>query len=216
MAGRDPETGQFVSGGGRSGDASYRDFDSVHYRGTFRDNGAGNNAAYSMQSIAQIEPAGGLDRQEEAELVALHIHEARTEIDEATLTTAPEGLRSGFELSRDEDIGALTQFRTQVDLANNASEGDAPGSPLSRQVQLSDPDILWFALGRVDATGNGRTTYAHGEEHINYRALLGGGPVFRGASDELHLHGRLNNVDNESNWVSDIQFTTFWHVRDAR
>lgn len=212
MSARDPETGQFVSGGQA---ASYRDLDPQHYRGTFRDNDIGTNQAYSLADIASLEPAGGIDRTEEAELVALHIHQARAELDEATLGTAPDAVRAGFEISRDGDIGPLTQFRTEVDLSNQAFEGDAPTSALSRQIATEDPDVHWFTMLRADATGNGRTTPRHGPEHINFRLLAGEGPVYR-RSDEMHIHGRVNAVELQDNWVADLMFTAYWHVRDRQ
>lgn len=183
------------------------------YRGTFRDNGIGANDSYTLQDVADLEPAGGIDRTEEAELAVLVIHHARTEWDQA-VTTQAAGLRSGFELSRDEDPGPITQNRTQVDLSNNAFEGDAPTDALSRQVSTTDPDVLWFALMKAEVGANaekGGKTFVDNAV-IPFREWFGEGPVFR-SSDELHLHGRVNVINREVNWVSDIMFTAYWDVR---
>lgn len=184
------------------------------YRGTFRDNGIGSNEAYSLQDVADLEPAGGISRTEEAELMALVIHHARTEWDQA-VTTQAAGLRSGFELSRDDDIGPLTQQRTEVDLSNNAYEGDTPSSALSRQVVDTDPDVLWFALMKAEVGANaekGGKTFVDGQV-LPFRQWFGEGPIFD-SSDDLHLHGRVNVINREVNWVSDIMFTAYWDVRD--
>lgn len=190
---------------------------SIHYRGTFRDNGLGANEAYSLQDVAEVDL--GLGRDEEAELVALLVHECRAEIDEVgAWGNNGEALRAGFELSRDEDIGVLTQNRTEVDLSNNAFEGDTPTNTLSRQIALDDPDILWFTLGRVqltaDSTGEitGIDQYTHGPEHVLYRDYFGAGPVFL-ASDDIHLHGRVNAISRDSNWVADLMFSAYFDVR---
>lgn len=210
VSARDPETGQFVSGGGVSG-VQYRDHEIQAVRATFRDNGAGSNSAYSLQDVVEVEiPADR--RREEAELVALLVHNARSEIDEAEVTDG-DGVRAGFEISRDEDIGPLTQFRTEVDLANNASEGDDPGTPLSRQAILDDMDVLWFTMLRGEAGGGGRVNARGGPWYLNYRELTGGGPVFSGG-DSLHVHGRQNSIARASNWVADIQFTAVWSVTE--
>jgi hypothetical protein len=190
---------------------------SIHYRGTFRDNGHGANEATTIEDVAEVDL--GLGRDEEAELVALLIHEARTEIDQVgAWGNNGEALRAGFELSRDEDVGVLTQNRTEVDLSNNSFEGDAPTNALSRQIALDDPDILWFSLGRcqltADSTGEitGIDQYTHGPEHILYRDYFGSGPVFL-SSDDLHLHGRVNSVSRDSNWVADIMYSAYFDVR---
>lgn len=184
------------------------------YRGTFRDNGIGANEAYTLQDVADLEAAGGLSRTEEAELMVLVIHQMRVEWDQA-VTTQAAGLRAGFELSRDEDPGPLTQNRTEVDLSNNAFEGDAPTNALSRQVVATNPDVLWFALGKAEVGANAEkfTQHVHGQV-VPFRQWFGEGPMFN-ASDELHLHGRVNAINREVNWVADIQFTAYWEVSNV-
>jgi hypothetical protein len=215
MAHRDPETGQFVSGGGAMHGQQYHDFTWQHYRGTFRDNDTGPNARYSLADIAVLEPAGGLDRNVEAELVALLVHNVRAEIDEAEVTDG-DGIRAGFELSRDGDLGPLGGYRTEVDLSDNAFEDDTyspTDAALSRQIITEDPDVLWFTMIRGEAGGGGRVNATHGPEHTHYRRDFGEGPLFR-RGDELHLHGRQNSVARASNWVADIQFTACWDVHE--
>lgn len=191
--------------------AEYRDHEFQHVRGTFRDNDAGGNTAYSLQDVIEVDiPADR--RREEAELVSLLVHNVRVEIDEAEVTDG-DGVRAGFEISRDEDLGPLTHNRTEVDLANNAYEGGSPGTPLSRQAVLDDHDVLWFALLRGEGGGGGRVNARGGPWYLNYRELTGGGPVFSGG-DSLHVHGRTNSVSRASNWVADIQFSAVWDVHE--
>jgi len=192
----------------------YRDYDWTHYRGTFRANSADPNDTATIQDVAELAPAGGIDRREEAELVALMVHHVHAETDPTTLATAPDGGRLGFELSRDEDPGPLTQFRTEVDLQFNAREGNDLGTNvLSRQTWENNPDVIWYVLGRWDSTGNGRQNFRHGPEHIFYRDVSGTGPVFT-SGDDLHIHGRVNLVNAEDNFVGDLQFTAVWDVRE--
>lgn len=221
LSARDPQTGQFVSvdSGGNVPGYDGSQLEVLHYRGTFRDNGIGNNDAYTLQDIAELEPAGGIGRSESAELLGLHVHEARAEVDQlGSPGTDGEAVRAGFEISRDEDPSALTQNRVQVDLSGNAFEGDSPSSNvLSRQVEVDDQDLLWFTLGRAERVADstpditGTHLYSHGPEHINFRDLAAVGPVFE-ASDDLHIHGRVNAVDLTNNWVADLLFTTVWKV----
>lgn len=181
------------------------------YRGTFRDNGIGTDEAYTLQDVADLEPAGGLARTEEAELMVLVIHHMRVELDQA-VTTQDQGIRAGFELSRDEDPGPITQNRTEVDLSNNAFEGDAPSTALSRQIAATNPDVLWFVLGKC--TNRQPTMPSAFNTVLPFREWFGMGPVFN-ASDELHLHGRVNAINREVNWVADIQFTAYWEVSNV-
>lgn len=212
LPGRDPSTGQFVSGGG--GAYGYRDHEVQHVRATARDNDAGGNSAYTIEDVVEIDPPGDR-REEEAELVALNVHNVRAEIDEAENdSSSGNAIRAGWEISRDEDIGVLTQFRNEVDLSGNAIEGDPAGSPLSRQIVLDDMDPLWFTLlrGQISASGSPWNA-ALGPWYINYRALTGGGPKFSGG-DSVHFHARQNSIGRTENWVSDISATLVWSVTD--
>lgn len=210
MSSRDPETGQFTSGATA---VEYRDHEVQHVRATFRDNGIGSNDAYSLQDVVEVEPPADR-RKEEAELVALLIHNVRAEIDALPGSNA-DGLRAGWEISRDEDIGPLTQFRNEVDLQQNAFEttGQGPQAALSRQIVLDDMDPLWFALLRTDGYPSSRDNQRAGPFYIDYRKLTGGGPVFSGG-DSVHFHGRVNAVGLDVNWVSDIQTSLVWSVTD--
>lgn len=185
-------------------------------RATFRDNGAGANSAYTIQDVVELDPPADR-REEEAELVALHVHNLRTEIDETINASADaDDIRAGWEISRDEDVGPLTQFRQEVDLSGNAAEGvTAGGSPLSRQIVLDDADPLWFALlrGHFAAAEESKWIAHGGPWYINYRRLTGGGPIFSGG-DSVHFHARQNSIARGENWVSDIQATLIWEVRD--
>lgn len=164
----------------------------------------------------EIEPPADR-RQEEAELKHLNVHVLRAEIDEAENDgSSGDAIRIGFELSRNEDLGALTQNRVEVDLSANSYEGQDPGvgSPLSRQVVLDDSDVLWFGLlrGQISATGSPWNAN-RGPWYLNYDEMTGGGPIFSGG-DSLHLHGRQNSISRNENWVGDISFTAVWEVRD--
>lgn len=212
MASRDPQTGQFVSGSGTA--TNYRDHQGQHVRATFRDNGLPADGKMSIADIVEVTPPGDR-RQEEAELVALHVHNLRTEIDEAEVTDG-DGIRAGFEISRDEDIGSLTQYRTERDLSNNTLESDTvsnAASALSRQTIQTDNDQLWFALLRGEAGGGGRVNARGGPWYIDFRRTFGSGPIFTGG-DAIHVHGRVNSIARASNWVTDVQFSLYWAVRD--
>lgn len=205
-----------VSRGGSSGIDS--GLLSTHYRGTFRDNDHGPNEATTVLDVADLDL--GIGRDEQAELVALLVHECRTEIDQVgAWGNNGEALRAGFELSRSEDVGPLTQQRTEVDLSNNAYEGDAPTSALSRQIFVDDPDVLWFAHGRCQLTADsggevtGIDQFTTGHEHILYRDWFGQGPMFL-SSDDLHLHGRVNSISRDSNWVADVMFSAYWDIME--
>ena len=198
----------------RGGGNRYRDHEAIHVRSTFRDNGLPSDGKMSIADVVEVDPPGDR-REEESELVALLVHNLRTEIDEAEVTDG-DAVRAGFEISRDEDIGSLTQYRTERDLSQNTLESDSisnAGSALSRQTIQDDMDQLWFALLRGEAGGGGRVNARGGPWYVDYRDMLGGGPVFSGG-DSLHVHGRVNSIARASNWVTDIQFTTYWQVTD--
>jgi len=190
--------------------------ESQHARLTFRDNDIGANGQYTLHNLGELEPAGGISRTEEAELVVLVIHGMRVEWDQA-VTTQAAGLRAGFEISRDDQPGPLTEQRTVVYLSNIAYNGDAPGAAaLSRQAITSDPDVLWFGMGKGEAGANAEKFQAYFQNHIRpFRDWFGEGPVFLG-SDELNVHSRVNVINREVNWVADIQFSAYWEVRDKQ
>lgn len=211
VSARDPETGQFVSGVG--GGTIYRDHEVQHIRATARDNGSGPNAATSIEDVVEVDPPADR-RQEEAEVVALNVHYIRAEIDIEEAIASGEGIRAGWEISRDEDLGPLTQFRNEVDISDNAVEGDdLSAQALSRQFIDDSNDVLWFSHVRGSAGGAGRVNALGGPYYIDYRRMLGGGPVFTGG-DTLHFHTRWNRVQNEENFVTDIGCSVYWDVRD--
>lgn len=201
-----------ISRGGTSGIDS-GNLESQHLRATFRDNGIGANEAYTLQDVADLEPAGGIGRTEQAELLLLVVHIQRVEWDQA-VTTQAAGVRAGFEVSRDEDPGPLTQNRTEVDLSNNAFEGDAPTDALSRQSGGTDPDVLYFAMCKAETGANAEkfTQYVENAQRP-FREWFGQGPIFL-ASDEVHVHGRVNVINREVNWVAEIDMTMYWEVSD--
>ena len=215
LSARDPNTGQFVSGGNAPAGLAYRDHEIQHVRATARDNNTGPNTAYTIQSVVEVDPPADR-RQEEAELVALLVHNIRAEIDEAENTgDNGDAIRGGWEISRDEDIGALTQNRIEVNLEDHASEGNSPTpNALSRQIVLEDMDILWFAILRGQLSASGGPWNAEGGPwYIDYRSLLGGGPKFSGG-DSVHFHVRQNSISREENWVTDMSASLVWHVTD--
>ena len=186
----------------------------THVRATFRDNGLPADGKMSIADIVEVDPPGDR-RTEESELVLLHVHNLRTEIDESQVADG-DAIRAGFEISRDEDIGSLTQYRTERDLSNNTLESDSisnAGSALSRQTIQEDNDQLFFALLRGEAGGGGRVNARGGPWKYDFRRSLGSGPVFSGG-DSLHVHGRVNSIARDANWVCDIQFSAYWAVRE--
>lgn len=153
-----------------------------------------------------FDPAGGLERGEAAELVALEANGifAFVRPEGATDQTSPGNADHEMELSFDDDAN-------MIGYASNTASGtvDADGRGAGGQLDIAeriktDPDVLFsmkphnfmsFDDGATGVGGGATMHMAHFDR--NYRDFIGGGPI-ADRHDELFLHVALgeHNVTN--------------------
>lgn len=212
MAARDPQTGQFVSGGGTPGLPGYENLeiqvvtDALAYQA---DAVTGNSV---HEQWASFEPVGGLQRGEFAELVAIvgvemaHGEGIAGNEDPGScsfhyeMSLDPE-LHGGRDTVRDEDVDGVTGHDTVV-------------------LEAVDPDILRHnkltsSIGFDDDTnGNGGqgALVDRSDVMLGYRGLLGGGPVLD-RHDQMYLHAESAHVgDGNSKHVLHIDYLLYWSI----
>lgn len=183
------------------------------------------NDAFTVPSVVEADPAGGISRGEAAELVAIDVEYHAVEIDQNLGTQADgaaTGVRGMMEISLEDDPIQTTQNRTQVDFGGGENEGDEVAT-LSRQIISDSPDSLYVSRSRADGARdvtNGMTYLVQGDgghgsgTSKHFRDFAGRGPVLL-ARDEWYVHGRLNVIDNDSlNVVQDLGWRMYWKIHD--
>lgn len=212
-----------VSRGGSGSISEYRDVEVQSWRGTHRvqANDAGNNA-YTQPAVFEFQPANGIHRDEEAELVGYRLFYVRTEIDQNVASTTGNGaLRGGWELSLDDDPILSSQDRTTVEFSAEDKSGSNPeggADTLSRQVVSDDPNTLgfWHLKAEGGDTGGYLDNQAFaGSMEMNFREYFGAGPVLLDR-DEIYLHSRHNAVEMGLNCLTEISGVMYWDVRDRQ
>lgn len=203
MAVRDPDTGQFVSVEEAGG------FDNLDRQG-FRAalNLASGDPDIVQGNLAIIEPAGGLERGEIAELVAMYVNL----LFEADTSGASRRADSTLEVTR------RAEPQLVIDNASGfESSGEIDGQAVDFTLEDSYPGLVYLremlAQSPVNDTTNGVGAGADMDRHeqlVNYRKEAGRGPVF----DRDDLLNHFLRIDHTGGADFQIGVHYWWAVFD--
>lgn len=188
----------------------------------------GANGSIESDRVDQIEPAGGLERGEWAELVYLNVYNHEVLKDQPN-NTEPTEIRSMWELSFDDVMRTgnlspdmVTKEQSNGDLSVSRGDSTSTNDALVARDRSTDKwEVLYhnasYYLSQVYDSASGSGAGGHhgqsGPVSINYRQMMGGGPVVS-SEDELYQHFGLNLVEcgNDANIVTHVEFALGWDV----
>lgn len=194
MAVRDPETGQFVTGG-NTGDDIVQEW----WGGTPGYDGAQIGAqGEHVQYVQSLEPLDGLlDREQKAELLHLYINYwLNVEVDDAN---PDREIHAWYEIGSHNEMsvaGPLSADHLETNTAEFVENHDAAtqyANTTQPQGRSLDPDIWWVAQPHASATaddvnGAAATSGMHMmHQHIDFRELPRAPPVLF-HNDEVNEH----------------------------
>lgn len=244
MPHRDPETGQF-----RSGDdprsinlaeerTNYENLVHQHIQSRFRVRDATNldpTGEYDLEQwgILQVEPAGGLNHSELAELVEIRVWNFDANVHAFLEQLTERGLVTGeMEISAHPEpkltTDSMPNFDTTLIDSDPSDDGaDATGGVwgVDRDAHTTDDAPLWYgarvfqpgALDTVNGTGLGGHTHDGPGDlyHVNFHRDLGGGPVFDD-DDRIYVHGGLDveELPNGPDLQVKVTATLRWRVQE--
>lgn len=202
----------------RAGDGGFEGLDIQVMDVDFKVQSDTTTGVYNVPQYDSFEPLGGLSRDERAELVAIvgqvaASHEAIGGNDipgsckfEWEFTLDPE-INGGHAASQEQNVDGITG----LDVVS---------------VNRDDPDQLQnYVLrvgnifGQYDATagagsGGGASIYSSYDVQLDFRNLLGGGPVLD-RHDQLYQHASVELFgDTNSEYVLSTRQTLFWDVTE--
>lgn len=208
MPRRDPETGKYVSGDRVS---NYLDLEMQSISSRLHLDANDVPAAFPVEESISREPANGLSRTEEAELVALRVHTFQATI--PGTSTAESALEPSYELSLD----------TNPQLLGGEDQYPAQGAATLRGHESDIPDLLWFThLTSEGGYKDGPSGTGAGPDQpvltseMNYLREFGSGPVVTGR-DNIFEHFNLGQSSGATIENSEIDLYTnlalYWDVR---
>lgn len=161
---------------------AYEDFEHQHVS-YIVDSDTGATTGSNVQTdLLTPEPVDGLQRGELAELVAL----IETVFSWSEDVVASGHYEGGFEVSADADIHFLGPAGLgDTDVLQRQTDGIQTGTDAVTGEDL-EPDVLRVIPFGGTATGSGGMNTDR-RDAINYREIMGGGPVFDRHTD-LHYH----------------------------
>lgn len=175
---------------------------------------AGNG--FFEEAAVNFDPAGGLERDEIAELVAFERHGIFAFLSNESQADTVEGM---WELSFSPDA----ELTFDPFLANRpGEEADAFGSgtDIVASVESDSPDVLYFSRPHQTGTfadnangtgGSGSIHMDHGD--VNYREMYGAGPT-ADRHDTLYEHV---SVQPSANVVGTlyVHYSLYWDILEA-
>lgn len=169
----------------------------------------GNNTQ-SLENAADFDIAGGLERDEVAELVSMRVR-ATMYIDTDSNAADSGEFRGSYELSTDSGFHVYdgSDFNAGVD-----------GTDIDTNVwETTSPDLIDF--GSVvssssfedEANGaGGAAGYADIDRHVAFHSFLDEGPTYDRHND-LNVHVRLNNQNvDDAGYKLIVQAQLLWNV----
>lgn len=191
-----------------------------------------NSSDYDFEvwDVHSVEPAGGLDYNEVAELMGIRI--AATEVDlhdPGTSHTARSVLTSEWEISSNSEATALIDtfqnFGSAPFVDTDEGTGTTGDAVSVMQGDEVDDDVYYHTFQRTKpqvfdttsgsgAGGSGPMT--KGPELLDFHNQMDGGPVFDN-SDEVYIHGGLDaeSLGNNHLVLSMITGTLYWNVQEV-
>lgn len=187
MSARDPETGQFVSGGGDDPLIADRydelDVQTIESNFTLTNPQANGGAEY-WERAHTFEPAEGLARNQRAELVGLTYATDLREYSDTSVNTAGN-IVWWYELHRNGDF--VAQQEKDIDQSDLTATGgsdtgnlgtnfrtDMNAGTLVKDHQTYEPQFA----NATDANGGGADNNARPHSTFNFRLMFGEGPLF--------------------------------------
>lgn len=170
--------------------------------------------------VAATDIAGGIHRDEEAELLGFQVHNHRGNPDQDNVP-ANYQVRFGMWLGYDTgERGWLAADDEEFSITLEDDAGNTAGE-IARQREEDDPGILWFDKIHLVAShvtdGRRREFVKAGPwPYFDFIERFGGGPVLQD-TDEIVFSGTFNLVDYASdiNLVQLVNFSLYWDVRPS-
>ena len=175
-----------------------------------------------------IDPAGGLDRRQVAELVAMRVFGVFAFVTpDSGVGTTPGNADHGYEVSMEDSpkvLGPIAQARAGAAQVAPWSAGELgdPANNFERFVDINDPDVLMYATPHnfqafndtVNGTGGGATMHMN-HQHFNFREELGGGPELD-QHDKVYFHCIIGEHEvADENIVLYAQQQLIWDLREV-
>ena len=192
------------------GATGYNDLDNTHHHRAIKVTAETDG---NFTDLWRIEPAGGLDRGEVAELVALDVESFFMR---AENPTGGNQVKGSVEFSQSaEAVFAEDRFRTDVNEleAESGTITDSLGTFIDSGNSPAEP-IAYF-----ESEGNGGTTDFEPNPSIvflrNFREMFGQGPLFDRRDDFIE-HYQMNTSAFAANSCSiEMDFALYWDVHEA-
>lgn len=202
-----------VTGGGRA--SEYSEFDIQTTKAELEIQGDFAGGGNELDQVLTIEPAGGLQRNEVAELVALY--ETIYFAQEASPGELENEVLFEYELSTDPNLRVI---QGGSELSSSTDLGGTTGLD-GNFADTVDPDVLrvnaWggASMSQDETNGAGAAGInAHDWEIIPYRQVFGTGPVFD-RHDNLHYHMHMF-ADVEALGQGGVMHTYVWDVTEEQ
>lgn len=171
-----------------------------------------------------VEPAGGLERNEMAELRYLVINAVQPPVPDQP-TGVQANIRGAQALYLTDDVEGFPQGIQNGNVANTSEDTEVEGETfqVSRLRERDDPDILWFVdlnantqfVDTASGTGAGQTfglsnAYPY---VIDYRRMFGQGPIVDQRDEILYGYAyNLTGYNSDGNLVQWVDASFIWDV----